>query len=202
MTFLESECYHFYNRGNQQQIIFFSDENYLYFLRKVRKEITLYCDVLAYCLMPNHFHFLIRIKDEDHPIAPNSNGTIKSDQMIMHPLSRKIGTLQSSYTRAIQKQNGFTGSLFQQKSKSKHLEDPQYLLNCFHYIHQNPLRARLVKRMEDWPYSSYADYARLRDGKLPARQMAYEYLDIPEDGELFMKQSQEVIPDGLAGGFF
>ncbi len=62
MNFLESEFYHLYNRGNQQQTIFFNTENYLYFLRKVRRDIVPYCDILAYCLMPNHFHFLIRVK--------------------------------------------------------------------------------------------------------------------------------------------
>ncbi len=120
----------------------------------------------------------------------------------MHPLTRKIGTLQSSYTRAIQKQNNIIGSLFQQKAKAKHLEDPQHLFSCFHYIHQNPWKSQLVDRMEEWPYSSYVDYARLRDGSLPTKQMTYKYLDIPENGMLFMEQSQVVISDELVKKFY
>ncbi len=59
MEFFENELYHIYNRGNNQQQIFFKPDNYLYFLKKVRKFILPYCDILAYCLTPNHFHFQI-----------------------------------------------------------------------------------------------------------------------------------------------
>ena len=59
MEFFENELYHIYNRGNNKQRIFFKPENYLYFLKKVRTYIHPNCDILAYCLMPNHFHFLV-----------------------------------------------------------------------------------------------------------------------------------------------
>lgn len=59
MKFTEGHLFHIYNKGNNRQEIFFRDENYLYFLRKVRKYIQPYCDILSYGLMPNHFHFLI-----------------------------------------------------------------------------------------------------------------------------------------------
>ena len=80
----------------------------------------------------------------------------------MHPVARKIAVLLSSYTKAINIQEERTGSLFQQKTKSKCLncEENNFtdVLACFYYIHQNPLRAGLVDKLEDWPYSSFNEY--------------------------------------------
>ncbi len=59
MNFNEKEIYHIYNRGNNSQLIFFEKENYNHFLRLVKKFLLPNCEILAWCLMPNHFHFLI-----------------------------------------------------------------------------------------------------------------------------------------------
>jgi putative transposase len=60
MYFEENNLYHIYNRGNNKQTIFFTRENYLYFLNKIKKYISPHCNIIAWCLMPNHFHFLIQ----------------------------------------------------------------------------------------------------------------------------------------------
>lgn len=64
MKFVENEIFHVYNRGNQKQPIFFNRGNYLYFLQKVRYHLFPICDILAYCLMPNHFHFFIKTNEK------------------------------------------------------------------------------------------------------------------------------------------
>ena len=168
MEFLPGELYHVYNRGNNSQKIFYTNSNYIFFLQKVRKELTPFCEILAYCLMPNHYHFLIFVK----PIELEKN-------VIMHPLSRKIGTLQSSYCQAINLQENKKGSLFQQKAKSKHLGN--YGFTCFHYIHQNPVKAKLCNKMEDWEFSSFQDYYALREGRLPNKQLSYDLLEYLEN---------------------
>lgn len=145
MKFEENNIYHIYNRGNNKEVIFFDDENYLFFLQKIKKELSPYCKVLAYCLMPNHFHLMVYttqkgcsfLDEETRPTTSSGQTSTK-----MQVLTRKIGTLLSSYTRAINKKYNRTGSLFQQKTKAKCLldKDEHYPRVCFHYIHQNPLK--------------------------------------------------------------
>lgn len=162
MHFLQGEVYHVYNRGNNKQRIFFEPRNYYFFLQKVKAQLSPVCEILAWCLMPNHFHFMLYITDKSCIERPAFGGKP------MQELPHQIGKLLSSYSQAINKQNGTTGSLFQQKTKAKCLTNQaitgagNHLVNCMHYIHQNPLKARLVARMEDWYFSSFRGYAGLR----------------------------------------
>jgi putative transposase len=82
--------------------------------------------------MPNHFHFLVSTKSDFNSVK----------------FSNAFRTLLSSYTRAIQKQENMTGSLFQQNTKAKELTDNKYASSCFHYIHQNPFRSQLVDKLK------------------------------------------------------
>jgi REP element-mobilizing transposase RayT len=158
MEFCENEIYHVYNRGNNKQLIFFNEGNYHFFKKKIQKELLPFCDVIAYCLMPNHFHLLIRIKENSGlttRVASNISSSILLSRRttdLSYTISRKLGTLQSSYSRAIQIQQNLSGSLFQQKIKNKLIENSKsnYLYTCFHYIHQNPVKAGLVEKLESW----------------------------------------------------
>lgn len=112
----------------------------------------------------------------------------------MQILSRKLGTLQSSYTRAINIQEETTGTLFQQKYKSILLND-EHAINCFHYIHQNPVKANLVLTPVDWKYSSFQEYFK-NLGNTCNQQLAYSLLQIPNDRTKFFQESNEVISSG------
>ena len=163
--------FHIYNQGNNKQKIFFEEENYIFFLKKVRRYIAPYADILAYCLMPNHFHFLLRTNE-------NSCRLVKIGSLEIPALSNGFRNLESSYAQAINKKFKRTGSLFRQKTKFKFIKDDYNALFCLHYIHQNPLRAGLVNKMEQWQYSSFVDYCELRNGTLSKRELAYELLPI------------------------
>lgn len=173
MEFFKNELYHIYNRGNNQQRIFFNAGNYIFFLGKVRRYSIPYCEILAYCLMPNHFHLLI--KSDERTIA--TKPVAGKDKNV---LSEGIRLLLSSYTQAINKQNSSTGSLFQQNTKAKSIVkgSRNYDQTCLHYIHQNPLKAKLVKRMEKWEYSSFQDYCGKRNGTLCNKELAVNILGI------------------------
>jgi REP-associated tyrosine transposase len=200
MQFVDRGIYHIYNRGNNKLPIFFNGNNCLHFLKKVRKEIVPHCDILAYCLMPNHFHFLVQVRsllaqafkqiDIKESISQNGRISVQSER---HPLSSAIGILLSSYSQAVNKQNGTTGSLFQQKTKAKFLDNVDLARTVFHYIHQNPVEAGLVKHMEDWHFSSFRDYAGLRKGNLCNQELAFELFGF--DKRSFYEESYRAIQE-------
>ncbi|MBX9783843.1 MAG: hypothetical protein K2X48_11195 [Chitinophagaceae bacterium] len=173
MNLAPSEFYHIYNRGNNQQPIFFNDDNYLFFIQKIRTQLLPVSNIIAWCLMPNHFHLLIQANEESVKERNSFGGKP------MQEFAYRTGIMLSSYTQAINKQNQTSGSLFQQKTKAKILLEEingtriSYLENCFYYIHQNPLAAHLVTDLKDWPFSSYPDYAGLRNGTLCNKEVFF-----------------------------
>lgn len=186
MKLIPQNLYHIYNRGNNRQTIFFNDDNYLFFIKKLRTHIIPYCDLLSYCLMPNHFHLMVKTPENFEEKKFYNNYKI----------------MLSSYTRAINKSNNAVGSLFQQNSKTKNISEicqsvktnsVNYPQVCFHYIHQNPIKAKLVSKMEDWQYSSFKDYAGLRKGTLCNQSLAKSLLDLPSDKNDFYSLSYRVI---------
>ncbi|MGB3613979.1 MAG: transposase [Elainellaceae cyanobacterium] len=155
-AFLPGYHYHLYNRGNNCQNIFFGRENYRFFLTLFRRYLvepqssacalpTL--DVVAYCLMPNHYHFLVRLRESN--------------------LSEQMGFFSLAYTKAINRRFRRCGSLFQGRFQAIHVGKEAYLTNLTRYIHLNPVKAGLVERAEEWEFSSYRDYVELRRGTLP-----------------------------------
>lgn len=168
----EPGVYHIYNRGNNRQTIFFNHENYFYFLKKCHTYLSPYSDILAWCLMPNHFHFLMHLTEKS--LTP-----VKSGGINMPAITNGFRLLQSTYAKGINKQQKRSGNLFQQKTKSKLVSgEEDYSIIAFHYIHQNPVMAKLVNRAEEWAYSSYSDYVSLRNGKLCNKDQAIILLDL------------------------
>ena len=106
-------------------------------------------------------------------------------------LNKDIGILLRSYTQAINKRYQRTGSLFQQNTKAIELSNKSYAQTCFHYIHQNPLRANLVNKMSEWPFSSYPDYAGMRNGSLIEKKLAYRHLGISQ--KRFIQESKQAL---------
>ena len=188
MEFFADELYHIYNRGNNKQKIFFKPANYVFFLKKVRNFLMPQCDILAYCLMPNHFHLLINADNR-------TIGTRLIANQQKNVLSEAVRILLSSYTLAINKQNETTGSLFQQNTKAKCLAkgNNNYGYICMNYIHQNPMKAGLVKRLEDWEYSSFNDYCGNSSETMCNKELASQLLDLNFD--TFYDDSYRLISD-------
>ena len=135
MQFEVADLYHIYNRGNNRQPIFFKRGNYLYFVDKVRKYIFPNCNILSWCLMPNHFHFLIHANNETVKI-------VKESPIKINALTEGFRLLLSSYTQGINKQENRTGNLFQQKTRFTCITEGSvnYGYTAFQYIHQDPLK--------------------------------------------------------------
>ncbi len=173
MDFYENNFYHIYNRTNNEELLFRSEENYRYFLKKYRFYLEEYLETIAYCLMPTHFHFLVRVKEFITDV-PRLQGVAHLNKQNI--ISHKIKILLSSYTKAINKKYNRHGNLFQQNTKSKPVDNNRYLVTLLTYIHQNPVRSNLVEKAEDWKYSSYSDYIDLRKGTLPKKKFILEMI--------------------------
>ncbi len=183
MKFSGDNFYHVFNRGNNQQLIFPQQRNYVFFTSKLKSILCGHCDIIAYCLMPNHFHLMLYLNE-------NSIGLKVKSKPLLQILEQKLGTLQSSYTRAINIQENKTGSLFQSKIKVIELLN-DHASTCFHYIHQNPLKANLANDFNEWPHSSYSEYFDLATG-ICNKEIAFEFLEIPSEPMSFARLSRDV----------
>lgn len=162
VQFIQGGYYHIYNRGAGRQVIFSEPRNYAYLLRLLKK-ITQECalSVIAYCLLPNHYHWLIR-QDGD-----TSAGTLPA---------RLFG----SYTQAFNKAYGRTGTLFEGPYKAVAVTTDVYLEYLCAYIHLNPVRLGLVGEPEGWAYSNYQEWVETREGTLVDRAFVRERFGAPE----------------------
>ncbi len=161
--------YHVYNRGVNKEEIFFNDDNYYYFLDKLQNYLSDSADVVAYCLMPNHFHLLLRIKDESN-------------------ITKSLTRLFVSYSKAINTALNRRGRLFEGRYKAKLIPTNNYLLHLSRYIHLNPVRAGLVEHSNDWKFSSYQFYTARRQNTIVKNKIV---LDQVSDYETFVENYGE-----------
>lgn len=145
--FHHEEFYHVFNRGNNKENLFKEDRNFSFFLGRWDKYLLPYIDVWSYCLMPNHFHFLIKVKD--HTSFPGEHNANKF-------LENQFKRLFSSYTLSFNKVYVRNGSLFQKRFKRVKIDSESYLFALIHYIHHNPIHHNFVNNFSEWKYSSYS----------------------------------------------
>ena len=146
--------YHLYNRGANRNTIFTGDADYWNFLDRLRRNAVLNATaILAYCLMPNHFHLLVRQEGE------NRSG-------------RMVQCTCNGYAQAFNRRHGHTGTLVQGRYQSILVDSDEYLRHLCRYIHANPLKDGFAMQAELWPYSNYADWIGERRGVLLDRAAA------------------------------
>ena len=180
--------YHVHNHSINYEPIFREHGEYLFFLEKIKSHILPMADVLCYCLMPDHFHLML--KPTVTGCKPSPCGRFlrsdedKLEEKFQQHLSHAFKIVLSSYTRAVNRRYGRRGSLFRAKTKAKPAYSPfypdsksleanepytrfiPYLQVCFHYIHDNPVKAKLVTDPLEWEFSSALDYDGLRDSEV------------------------------------
>ncbi|NTE05383.1 transposase [Agrobacterium tumefaciens] len=139
MKIEENSYYHLYNRGNNKELIFYEKENYHFFLERFKKHISPHVDVFAYCLMPNHFHFFLRINN-------------------LIGFEKEIKNFFISYTKSINNYYNRAGSLFQGRYKIKKIDSESYYTRIITYIHQNPKDLVSNGSLSNYIYSSYNAY--------------------------------------------
>jgi len=146
--------YHIYNRGNNGINVFLEDENYYHFLRLYAKYIEPIAETYAWCLLKNHFHLLVRIKENVEIIESDLTYNTTDKPKVIEP-SRQFSHLFNAYTQAINKRHHRTGSLFEKNFERKLVTTENYFQQLIYYIHNNPVHHGFVKQMSLYPWSSY-----------------------------------------------
>lgn len=148
---ISSDSYfHIYNRGNNKENIFKEERNYSYFLNLMDKYLTDVCEIYAYCLLPNHFHLILKTKSD-------------IDSKI---ISQKFSNLFNTYSKAINKAYNRSGSLFKDRFSRKRIDTEEYIKQLVLYVHLNPQHHKILNDFRQYRHSSYQSYLSNRQSKL------------------------------------
>jgi len=145
--FEAGQYYHIYNRGNNKENIFIEEKNYNYFLEKMKKYLLPIADVYAYCLLKNHFHIVLRIKDKE-----------KLPEKLKEKIHLPFSNFFNSYAKSVNTAYNRTGSLFQEHLQRNRIENEEYLKQLIVYVHLNPIKHKFTKSFETYLHSSYRSF--------------------------------------------
>jgi REP element-mobilizing transposase RayT len=162
-------CFHIFNHANGFENFFKEAENYRFFLEKYQLHVYPIAETYAYCLMPNHFHLVVRIRkrevienlirNKNNSLVVNTSKVQNFGSVTNHEiekfLSKQFANLFSSYTQSFNKVYKRMGSLFIKNFKREPISDKTHFLNAIIYTHRNPIHHGFCKSFDEWPYSSY-----------------------------------------------
>lgn len=151
-SFSEGNCYHIYNRGINSCNIFIEKDNYRHFLFLYKKYITSITDTYAWVLMPNHFHFLVKLKDSN-PVR-----VLNPDRVKVQTPSQQFSKLFNAYAQSFNKRYKRHGGLFERPFQRKLVESEEYLNELIIYIHNNPVKHGFCNSPDQYEHSSYLYY--------------------------------------------
>ena len=182
LQFKQGGYYHIYNRGADRRSIFLTDENYRHVLKLMQHYTEpLRITVIAYCLLPNHYHWLVR---QDGEAAAGL-------------LAQRVF---NAYAKAFNNLYGRSGTLFEDRFKAIHVASDEYLRHLCCYIHANPVRHGIADAPELWPYSNYLDCIGARSGTLLDQGFIEDQFDSVAQYQARVQAyltGQRHLPDGL-----
>jgi len=136
------KIYHIYSRTIGDELLFRNASNYAYFLRRYADFCAKHFASLCYCLLPNHFHFLVLVKESTNEAAA------------LFAFSNFLNSYSKSYNKVFERHGG----LFQKKFKRKQINTDSYLTEVIKYIHWNPQKHGIIQDFKNWNYSSYRTF--------------------------------------------
>lgn len=186
IPFLPNKIYHIYHRGINGEDIFKEEKNYQYFLTKFAQYVNPIASIYAYCLLRNHFHFLLQFKDiEDLPKQEN--------KPIDKFLSQQFSNFLNGYAQSINKAYNRHGKLYSGSLKRKLVENEPYFLRLLAYIHLNPVNHGFCATPDDYKYSSFWAYLLPEKKSNINRLQAYNLLNTKED---FLQFHRDILTEG------
>ncbi len=154
--FVAGGIYHVFNRGNNRRVLFDTKLDFECFMAILRAGMDREgIKIYHYCLMTNHYHFLIQIENAES-------------------LARFMHWTQLGYARYFKKKYQTTGHVFEERYRSPRIAEESYYLQCGRYIERNPVKAKMVARAEDYPYSSARYYVKGQGDFLVSENLYYQ----------------------------
>lgn len=168
------EIYHLYNHANGFENLFKQPEDYEIFLSKVVRNTAPVARYYAYCLMPNHYHFLLRIREEEEIYKLIRNNDLSKK------ISRSFANAFAGYTLAMNNKYDRYGSLFTQNMRNRPVLNELDFCGTVHYIHANPVHHGFSSGIEKWPYSSYNNIVQNDSHWLDTKSVLEHFGDLHE----------------------
>jgi len=179
--------YHIYNRGNNRENVFIQERNYAYFMELWWKHASQIAETYAFCLLRNHFHAAVYIKNKEDLIGFQNLSSL--DNKVKEP-SQYFSNLFNAYTRGVNTATQRTGALFERPFERIPITSESYFLRLVVYIHQNPQKHNFVEDFRDWNYSSYHEL--LAD--FPTRLQRAKMMELFGSRQDFVRIHREIQP--------
>ncbi len=148
----EGHVYHLYNRGINSEDIFKEKRNYYRFLEKYAVYCSCILETYAYALLKNHFHLMVKVKENIVQARRDGRGEIKLNA------STQLSHFFNSYAQSVNYASGRHGKLFEEPFKRKLVDSDSYFTSLIYYIHFNPQHHGFVNNFKDWEFTSYHSF--------------------------------------------
>ncbi|MEP7169134.1 MAG: hypothetical protein ABI855_07150 [Bacteroidota bacterium] len=159
------QIFHIYNHAVGKENLFERDDDYIYFLKKMKEHLLPVSEVISYCLMPNHYHLVLRFKEIEtikEFLKQRKKGILSIEELMRQNenyLGKQLSQVCSNFFNTYAKHYNFvksrTGTLFKRTFRRKEVSDTDYLKTLICYIHQNPIASGFAQNIYEWKYSSH-----------------------------------------------
>lgn len=180
--------------------MFRNEENYKYFLKKFNEYISPIALTFSYVLIPNHFHFLIEIKDKNQlynhykqleinreKSSYKTEGDLNYEDFVMQQFSNFF----NSYTKSYNKRFNRKGALFVDYMRRVLISDEEYLRNLVFYIHQNPVHHNCCSAVDEWRYTSFNSFYSSKPSRIEREEVISWFGDL--ENFTFMHSLKNII---------
>ena len=177
---IPGQDFHVFHRAVGSEQLFVETDNYHYFLKRYTHYIVPFVHTLAYCLLPNHFHFVVRIKSEEEIVDLYRKKfpfrewkTERASQLLI----KQWSNLMNSYAKSFNKKYNRKGSLFMDYLKRVPIETEAQFCGTIFYTHTNPVHHEYCNSMSEWRFSSFNAYQQLSSSTLLSQNLVLDYFD-------------------------